>query len=127
MRLYLGATCEYFVRSLIHPLAVRCAELSTRRRASHLSLLPTSTPFSSFLQSVCVLGYCLCPLNIASIVCWLWGNKIFQLLVVGFCFLWATRASVGFMSQLVPTNRKALGVYPVLLFYLTVSWMILVQ
>lgn len=79
------------------------------------------------MQSVCVLGYCLCPLNIASIVCWLWGNKIFQLLVVGSCFMWATRASVGFMAQLVPDDRKALGVYPVLLFYLTVSWMILVQ
>jgi len=36
----------------------------------------------SFLQSVCVLGYCLAPLNVASIVCRLWPNKIFQLIVV---------------------------------------------
>lgn len=81
----------------------------------------------SFLQSVCVLGYCLCPLNIASVVCRFWANKFFQLIVVGFCFCWATRASVGFMAQLVPEDRKALGVFPVLLFYLTIAWMILVQ
>ena len=45
----------------------------------------------AFLQSVCVLGYCLCPLNIASIVCRLWADKIFHLVVVIFssflCFL----------------------------------------
>lgn len=81
----------------------------------------------SFLQSVCVLGYCLCPLNIASLVCRAWSNKVFQLIVVFSCFCWATRASVGFMAQLVPEDRKALGVFPVLLFYITIAWMILVQ
>lgn len=81
----------------------------------------------SCLQSVCVLGYCLAPLNIASLVCRAWNNKPFQLAVVAVCFCWATRASVGFMAQLVPEDRKALGVYPVLLFYLTIAWMIIVQ
>lgn len=81
----------------------------------------------SFLQSVCVLGYCLAPLNIASLLCHLVHNKIFQLIVTFVCFCWATRASVGFMAQLVQDDRKALGVYPVLLFYLTISWMVLVQ
>lgn len=81
----------------------------------------------SFLQSVCVLGYCIAPLNIASVLCHLWSNKIYQFLLVATSFSWATRASVGFMAQLVPDDRKALGVFPVLLFYLTVSWMILVQ
>ena len=81
----------------------------------------------SFFQSVCVLGYCICPLNIASLVCRFWSNKMFQSIVVLVSFLWACRASVGFMSQLVPAERKALAVYPVVLFYLTISWMILVQ
>jgi hypothetical protein len=31
------------------------------------------------------------------------------------------------MAQLVPEERKALAVYPVVLFYLTIAWMILVQ
>jgi hypothetical protein len=81
----------------------------------------------SFLQSVCVLGYCLCPLNIASVVCRAWSSKIFHLVVVIICFLWSTRASVGFMGQLVPEDRRALGVFPILLFYITIAWMVLVQ
>ncbi|RHY26429.1 hypothetical protein DYB32_007618 [Aphanomyces invadans] len=36
-------------------------------------------------------------------------------------------ASVVFMSQLVPPKRKALTVYPVLLFYLFIGWMILIS
>jgi hypothetical protein len=81
----------------------------------------------SFLQSVCVLGYCLCPLNIASIACRFWPNKVFHLIVVSVCFIWATRASVGFMGQLVPEDRRLLAVFPVFLFYLSIGWMILVQ
>lgn len=81
----------------------------------------------SFLQSLSVLGYCLCPLNIAAIVCRFWGNKLFQLIVVLLCLVWSTSASVGFMSQLVKPDRKALAVYPVLLFYITIGWMVIVQ
>ena len=36
-------------------------------------------------------------------------------------------ASVVFMSQLVPEKRKALAVFPVLLFYVFIGWMILIQ
>ncbi|CAD7939445.1 unnamed protein product [Amoebophrya sp. A25] len=45
------------------------------------------------------------------------------LLVVG--FIWSTGACVGFMSDTVPEDRKALGVYPVWLFYVAIAWMIL--
>ena len=81
----------------------------------------------SFLQSVCVLGYCLAPLNVASLGCHIWSNKYYHFILVAIAFVWATRASVGFMAQLVAENKRALGVYPVLLFYLSISWMILVQ
>jgi hypothetical protein len=81
----------------------------------------------SFLQSVCVLGYCIAPLNIASLLCHIYHNTIFQFCSVSVAFIWSTKASVGFMSQLVPEQRKALAVYPVLLFYITISWMVLVQ
>jgi len=81
----------------------------------------------SFLQSVCVLGYCLCPLSIGSIVCRFWGNKIFQSIVVLICLIWSISASIGFMAQLVKAERKVLAMYPVVLFYTAISWMILVQ
>mmetsp|Transcript_7888 Transcript_7888/g.21540 ORF Transcript_7888/g.21540 Transcript_7888/m.21540 type:complete len:196 (+) Transcript_7888:64-651(+) len=84
----------------------------------------------SFFQSICVLGYCIFPLTVASVFCVTIGAVIgfwIRLLVVGFCFVWASTASVGFLQSLVPENRRALAAYPVFLFYLSISWMVLVQ
>lgn len=81
----------------------------------------------SFFQSVCVLGYCICPLNLAAITVTLWANIVFRLIVVGVAFVWSTRASVVFMGQMVAEQRRLLAVYPVCLFYLVVAWMIAVQ
>ena len=81
----------------------------------------------SFFQCVCVLGYCIAPMNIASVLCHIWGNFIYKFCVVAASFIWATRASVGFMAQLVPVDRKVLAVYPIVLFYSALAWMILVQ
>jgi hypothetical protein len=81
----------------------------------------------SFFQSVCVLGYCLFPLALSSIVVLFWSNIVFRLIVVGVGFFWSTGASVGFMGELVPKARRMLSVYPVFLFYLCLSWMVLIQ
>ncbi|KAG7398110.1 Yip1 member 6 [Phytophthora boehmeriae] len=85
----------------------------------------------SFFQSVCVLGYCVFPLNIATLVCMVAkvvvSHILLRMVIVTVGFLWSTRASVVFMSTLVPPKRKALTVYPVLLFYLFISWMVLIQ
>mmetsp|Transcript_41463 Transcript_41463/g.119975 ORF Transcript_41463/g.119975 Transcript_41463/m.119975 type:complete len:229 (+) Transcript_41463:46-732(+) len=81
----------------------------------------------SFFQSVCVLGYCIFPLVIAAFCSLM--LQIIWLKVIFVCvgFTWATGASVGFMSELVPEDRKALGVYPVWLFYVAIAWMILIS
>ncbi|OQR83340.1 YIPF6-like protein [Achlya hypogyna] len=85
----------------------------------------------SFFQSICVLGYCVFPLVIATLACFLTrvvsSHVTIRLVLVGVGFVWSTRASVVFMSQLVPPKKKALTVYPVLLFYIFISWMILIQ
>ncbi|KAL1498506.1 hypothetical protein AB1Y20_013829 [Prymnesium parvum] len=80
----------------------------------------------SFFQSVCVLGYCIFPLNIASLICLVGGPIIWRALVVAVCFFWSTGASLGFMGELVPPNRKALAVYPLFLFYTSIGWLILI-
>ena len=80
----------------------------------------------SFFQSVCVLGYCIFPLNLASIVCLLGGHILWRVFVVAVCFFWSTGASLGFMGELVPPNRKALAVYPLFLFYTSIGWLILI-
>ena len=111
----------------------------------------------SFFQSVCVLGYCIFPLNIASLVCLIGGHILWRTvrararaspparahlprprarppaepppppqIVVAVCFFWSTGASLGFMGELVPPNRKALAVYPLFLFYTSIGWLILI-
>ena len=81
----------------------------------------------SFFQSVCVLGYCIFPLVLAALLCAIIGDglPILKLLFVLPGFVWSTGASVGFMSDVVPADRKELGVYPVWLFYVAISAMIL--
>ena len=86
----------------------------------------------SFFQSVCVLGYCVFPMNVCVLLNFLVQHLIIssfvlRLIVVGVGFVWSTRASVVFMAQLVPARRKALAVYPVLLFYIFIAWLILVS
>ena len=80
----------------------------------------------SFFQSVCVLGYCIFPLTISALLTFAWANFVWKALVVAVGFFWATRASVLFMSQLVPDRRQALAAFPVFLFYTVLAWMILI-
>ena len=81
----------------------------------------------SFFQSVCVLGYCVFPIVVASLLCLAWTNPIYRSIVTGIAFIWATRASVVFMSQLVNPERKMLAAYPTLLFYSVLSWMVFIS
>ncbi|GBG28370.1 Protein YIPF6 [Hondaea fermentalgiana] len=77
-------------------------------------------------QSVCVLGYCICPLVLAAVLGMLWNNIFFKLALVAAGYAWAMRAPVVFMAQLVSEEKKALAVFPVGLFYLVIAWMIVI-
>ncbi|CAO3636048.1 unnamed protein product [Cunninghamella blakesleeana] len=83
----------------------------------------------SFFQSVCVIGYCLFPLVAASIVSIFVKLIWVRLPIAIVTFTWSTYASVGFLSesQIQLNNRRALTVYPLCLFYLIISWLILVS
>eukprot|EP00916_Digyalum_oweni_P002718 GHVL01005073.1.p1 GENE.GHVL01005073.1~~GHVL01005073.1.p1 ORF type:complete len:175 (+),score=17.78 GHVL01005073.1:23-547(+) len=63
----------------------------------------------SFFQSVCVLGYCIFPLDLAALICFFVPILLVKAFVVIIGFVWATGASVGFMSELVPEDRRLLG------------------
>lgn len=78
----------------------------------------------SFFQSVCVLGYCIFPLNVASVITLFWKNGWFVFGIVALGWLWATFAALGFLSAMVPDHRRALATYPVFLFYLVIAWLI---
>jgi hypothetical protein len=85
----------------------------------------------SFFQTVCVLGYCILPLVLAAVFGWFANmfssgtvNVALKGTSVGVALAWASKASVGFMSDLVPEDRKALAVYPVWLLYVAIAWII---
>lgn len=81
----------------------------------------------SFLQAVCVLGYCLAPLSFASLLCHFIHLRALHFALVGVAYVWAVRASVGFMGQLVTEEKRALGTYPILLFFFAIAWLILLE
>ncbi|EFA77372.1 Yip1 domain-containing protein [Heterostelium album PN500] len=78
----------------------------------------------SLFQSVCVLGYCVFPLTIATFVIWIptaffSGLHIaIKLPIVLICLAWSIFASYGFLASSVPLSRKGLATYPVALFYI---------
>eukprot|EP00920_Eleutheroschizon_duboscqi_P032210 GHVT01077750.1.p1 GENE.GHVT01077750.1~~GHVT01077750.1.p1 ORF type:complete len:156 (+),score=21.02 GHVT01077750.1:1298-1765(+) len=82
----------------------------------------------SFFQSVCVLGYCLAPLDVAALLCFFVPTtlRIVKVLLCSVALVWATGASVPFISEVSPSDRQALAVYPVWLFYGTIAVVICV-
>jgi len=89
------------------------------------SLLLGGTP--SFFHSVCVLGYCVVPLNFAAVLCLFNLNPYARFIIAFVSFCWASKASVSFVSPFIPDDRRALAVYPVLLFYAALAWMVLLE
>lgn len=56
-------------------------------------LLLFSRNCSSFFQSLCVLGYCIFPLVLAALVCFLVSNSIVRTIVIISALVWATRGT----------------------------------
>lgn len=81
----------------------------------------------SFFQSVCVLAYCLTPLVIAAFISAFVGNVLVSMIVVPIAVAWCIFASLGFLREMVPSDRKLLAVYPVFLFYIVIGWIVLIQ
>jgi len=82
----------------------------------------------SFFQGLCVLGYCIAPLDIAAFIsCFvrkIWIRAPVALSAWGWC-IWA---SVNFLDGTkIEQQRILLAVYPLLLFYFILTWMILIQ
>jgi len=82
----------------------------------------------SFFQGLCVLGYCIAPLNLAALISLfvriIWIRAPLALLAWAWC-IWA---SVNFLDGTkIEQQRILLAVYPLLLFYFILAWMILIQ
>jgi len=80
-----------------------------------------------FFQSVCILGYCVFPLMLAAFISLFLKEQsqlVVRIVVVIVCIIWAIIASIGFFAGVVPEGRKFLAMYPVVLFYVVLGWMI---
>ncbi|KAI9567408.1 hypothetical protein HD554DRAFT_999546 [Boletus coccyginus] len=82
----------------------------------------------SFFQGLCVLGYCIAPLDIAALIsCFvriIWVRAPIALAAWAWC-IWA---SINFLDGTrIEQQRVLLAVYPLLLFYFVLAWMILIQ
>ncbi|CAM6104806.1 unnamed protein product [Calypogeia fissa] len=78
-----------------------------------------------FFQSLSLLGYCLFPLDIGAVVCLLKSSKWFRTVVVLVTLIWSSWSAYPFVSTAVPASRKALAVYPVLLLYISIGFLVL--
>jgi len=82
----------------------------------------------SFFQALCVLGYCVAPLDIAALIaCFIRKLWIRAPIALG-AWAWCVWASVNFFDGTkIEQQRILLAVYPLLLFYFILAWMILIQ
>ena len=81
----------------------------------------------SFFQSVCLLGYCIFPLVACSVVfvfLRMWLGRIFLVLAA---FVWSVVSSSAFVSASVNQDRRMLSMYPLVLFYLFIAYLVFVQ
>ena len=53
-------------------------------------------------------------------------SRLVRFVTAAVALVWATRASVLFVEEVIPAKRRALAVYPVFLFYSWLSWMVVV-
>lgn len=78
-----------------------------------------------FFQSICLLGYCLFPMDVAAIVCVAVDMMLVRWIVVPVAVVWSSWASIPFIAGAVPVARKALAVYPLVMLYVCVGWIAL--
>ncbi|KAK1225003.1 hypothetical protein PQX77_012072 [Marasmius sp. AFHP31] len=82
----------------------------------------------SFFQGLCVLGYCIAPLDIAALVACFVRIIYVRAPIALLAWAWCIWAAVNFLDGTqIEQQRILLAVYPLLLFYFILAWMILIQ
>lgn len=81
-------------------------------------MAPSDLRYSSFFQSVCIIGYTLFPLVIAAMLSALQIPAIVRVPVYIVLVAWSLAAGVSILGGSgVVKNRVGLAVYPLLVFY----------
>ncbi|EKM58334.1 uncharacterized protein PHACADRAFT_252582 [Phanerochaete carnosa HHB-10118-sp] len=82
----------------------------------------------SFFQGLCVFGYCVAPLNVAALVSTFVHLIYVRAPIALAAWAWCVWAAVNFLDGTkIEQQRIFLAVYPLLLFYFILAWMIIIQ
>ncbi|EJD49583.1 Yip1-domain-containing protein, partial [Auricularia subglabra TFB-10046 SS5] len=82
----------------------------------------------SFFQGLCVLGYCVAPLDIAALIATFVRMMWVRLPITLAAWAWCVWASVNFLDGTkIEAQRILLAVYPLVLFYFILAWMIIIE
>ncbi|KZV59537.1 Yip1-domain-containing protein [Peniophora sp. CONT] len=82
----------------------------------------------SFFQGLCVLGYCVAPLDVAALIACFVRIIYVRAPIALLAWAWSMWASVNFLDGThIQQDRIVLAVYPISLFYFILAWMILIQ
>uniref|UniRef100_A0A5B7BB10 Protein YIP n=1 Tax=Davidia involucrata TaxID=16924 RepID=A0A5B7BB10_DAVIN len=79
----------------------------------------------NFFQSISLLGYCLFPLDMGALICMFKIHFTLNVIVASVTSAWSSWAAYPFTSSAVNARRKALALYPVLLMYISVGFLII--
>ena len=81
----------------------------------------------SFFQSISLIGYCVFPIAMASLVLALTGNIIpsfFRAGLVMGSMIWGIASSLAYLTNSIPPEKLILAIYPICLFYGFLSWFV---
>ncbi len=96
--------------------------------SQHLSIIFSLTADRSFFQSVCIIGYTLFPLVIASLMSALHLPVIARIPVYIVLVLWSLAAGVSILSGSgVLKNRVGIAVYPLFVYYVGLGCLCLIS
>jgi hypothetical protein len=80
---------------------------------------------ASIFQILCLLGYCLFPLNLSAIIVTIFNlNDILKLILVMSTLCWSVYSSSDYLRVISNQEQRYLVLYPCILFYLYISWFI---
>lgn len=79
-----------------------------------------------FLQTYCAMGYCLAPMCVSALICWVVPWFFVNMVVCILTWAWSCWAALRLFRKTVSEDREVLAVYPVALFYFFFTWMVLV-
>nr|AGM32240.1 Yip1 domain containing protein [Coptotermes formosanus] len=94
--------------------------------AATLNLILMSSS-SAFFPALCAIGYCLFPLCVSSVLFFLCPILVLKILFVIGGLVFAILAVLRFLKSKLKDDQKYLAIFPCMLLYSILSWMIFLQ